>query len=67
MPFKDDSKRKCFKVWLEGRALKDIQKDSTAKPENLRAWVLDWERGKQQTWTAEIKRSHFVRPIGTEG
>jgi hypothetical protein len=61
MAFKDDSKRKCFKAWLNGLPLKTIQDDSTAKRETVRAWVLDWERGHQGTWTPDIKRSYFAR------
>lgn len=58
MAFRDGSKVKCFKMWLEGATLKRMQEQSTAKPETVRQWVLQWERGRQGKWKAKIKESN---------
>jgi len=57
MPKGDDSKQKAFQMWNEGRTLNEIIRASTAKPESLKDWVLQWERGKQRTWTPQIHES----------
>lgn len=55
MATQDASKTKTFALWKSGMTLKAIQGQVSAKPETVRAWVLDWERGRQGTWTATVK------------
>lgn len=50
MAFKDDSKQIAFRLWVTGRRLQEIIRQSTAQERSIRAWVLDWERGRQQRW-----------------
>ena len=56
MAFRDASKIKCFNLWKSGASLKHIEQQVTAKPESVRDWVLQWERGKQGIWEPKIKR-----------
>lgn len=55
MPRGDDTKTVAFKLWAQGESLKRIQDQIEAHSDTLRGsvrgWILDWERGRQKTWT----------------
>jgi len=54
MPKRDESKIQCFRLWTDGVTLKEIQSRVTALPMSVRAWVREWERGKQGSWNVSI-------------
>ena len=59
MPPGAKTKKVAFKLWYEGKALKEIQNDPKirpkTKPGSVSGWVLDWERASQNTWTPRIR------------
>lgn len=58
MPIGDKTKKPAFMLWLTGKPLADIQKavcsPSGTKPNSVRGWVQDWERGKQGKWVPNM-------------
>ena len=50
MALHDGSKRQCFHLWLKGKSVTQIVELTTAKRPTIRAWVTDWERGRDQHW-----------------
>ena len=57
MAFRDGSKIECFRLWKNGETVTRIEQQVTAKPETIRDWVLQWERGRQGVWEPNINRS----------
>jgi len=55
MPWGDGSKERCFQLWLQGRSVDDMAKRVPSERHSIRNWVLDWERGKQRKWRAEVR------------
>jgi len=60
MPNRDESKIKCFRLWKEGATLKQIQSQVTALPSSVRAWVREWERGKEGSWNVSITWGYSI-------
>ena len=60
MPLGDKTKVPAFKMWSDGKSLREIiehiRSISRTKPTSVMGWVKDWERGKQGTWSPNIKR-----------
>ena len=54
----DKTKKPAFQMWLAGHPLSTIQrtvrKGTTTQLSSIKGWVLDWERGKQQTWRRRL-------------
>jgi hypothetical protein len=50
MPHGDRSKEMAFEMWKAGKRLSEIQDKSTAKPDTVRTWITEWERGSQGVW-----------------
>ena len=58
MALGDKTKKPAFEMWEAGKSLKEIQEKicraTTTKPGSVKGWILDWERGKQSSWTPVI-------------
>ncbi len=54
----DKTKKPAFEMWKTGKALKEIQKvicqKTSTEPGSVRGWILDWERGRQESWVPNI-------------
>ena len=60
MPRGDKTKEPAFRMWLQGKPLKEIQREMQKKgtlPSSVAGWILDWERGKQRDWTPKSTES----------
>jgi len=59
MPRGDKTKRVAFKLWYQGKSLREIQdkiaEESGTQRGSVRGWVLDWERGNQKAWTPRVR------------
>jgi hypothetical protein len=59
MPSKSGGKKAAYPMWLAGQTVTTIQKAVNAatgdKPSSIKDWIVDWERGKQGTWTPALK------------
>jgi hypothetical protein len=67
MPRGDDTKTLAFELWFKGRTVEEIQRQiakvSGTKVSGVRAWILDWERGRQRLWTpGSTMDDHGARP-----
>lgn len=55
----DKTKEQAFKMWQSGKTLEEIQKavcqNTSTKPGSVRGWILDWERGRQNSWDPDIQ------------
>jgi hypothetical protein len=54
MPKGDRTKQVAFRLWKEGKSLRDAQATISGTSETLASsvsgWFLDWERGRQGKW-----------------
>lgn len=59
MPHGSKGKKLAYPQWFVGKPVSAIQKAVCAvtgdKPSSVKGWILDWERGKQGTWTPTLK------------
>lgn len=46
----DKSKEECFRLWKNGKSVREMKRSTTAKYETIKMWVREWERGAQGTW-----------------
>jgi len=60
MPTGERTKELSFRLWKEGKSLRDVQaqvcRDSKTLEESVRQWVTEWERGRQGKWEPELPR-----------
>jgi len=59
MPKGDNSKVLAFRRWLEGKSLKQIERECATlgtDPEkgSVKLWIREWERGRQRKWDVDI-------------
>ncbi|MBI4572669.1 MAG: hypothetical protein HY713_05215 [candidate division NC10 bacterium] len=54
MAVRDGSKQPVFQMWLQGKPIREIEKRSSAKPESIRTWIREWERGHQKKWDIQV-------------
>ena len=55
MPQGDKSKEECFRLWMQGKSIREIKRATTAKHESIKTWVREWERGVHETWHVNLK------------
>ena len=58
MALGDKTKKPAFEMGEAGKSLEEIQEEicrtTTTKPGSVKGWILDWERGKQASWSPVI-------------
>jgi hypothetical protein len=58
MPKGERTKELSFRLWKEGKSLREIQAqlsgESKTLQESVKQWITDWERGRQGKWDPEI-------------
>jgi hypothetical protein len=56
---RDKTKSVAFKLWYQGKSLREIQvkiaEESDTQAGSVRGWVLDWERGNQKSWAPRVR------------
>ncbi|MGH7256014.1 MAG: hypothetical protein ACREI3_09575 [Nitrospirales bacterium] len=50
MGFRHPAKERCFEMWAARRPFTEIFQRINAREATIRNWILEWERGAQQTW-----------------
>ena len=55
MPKGERTKELSFRLWKEGKSLREIQDqisgESKTLQESVKQWITEWERGHQGKWT----------------
>ena len=58
MPTGERSKELSFRLWKEGKSLREIQAqisgESKTLQESVKQWITEWERGRQGKWDPDI-------------
>jgi hypothetical protein len=58
MPKGERTKELSFRLWKEGKSLREIQAqisgDSKTLQESVKQWITEWERGHQGKWDPDI-------------
>ena len=58
MPKGERSKELSFRLWKEGKSLREIQAqisgESKTLQESVKQWIMEWERGRQGKWAPDI-------------
>jgi hypothetical protein len=58
MPKGERSKELSFRLWKEGKSLREIQAqifgESKTLQESVKQWIVEWERGRQGKWAPDI-------------
>jgi hypothetical protein len=54
MPQGDKSNEECFRLWMQGKSIREIKRATTAKYESIKTWVREWERGVHKTWHVNL-------------
>jgi hypothetical protein len=58
MPKGERTKQLSFRLWKEGKSLREIQAQISgeSKPlqESVNQWITEWERGRQGKWDPDI-------------
>jgi hypothetical protein len=60
MANRDGSKIECFRLWSAGASIEEIERQVTAKPESVRDWIPESERGRQVSWQPNVRQSANV-------
>ena len=58
MPRGERTKELSFRLWKEGKSLREIQAqisgESKTLQESVEQWITDWERARQGKWDPDI-------------
>ena len=58
MPKGERTKELSFRLWKEGKSLREIQAqisgESKTLQESVKQWITEWERGRQGKWDPDI-------------
>jgi hypothetical protein len=58
MPKGERTKELSFRLWNEGKSLREIQAkisgESKTLQESVKQWITEWERGHQGKWDPDI-------------
>jgi hypothetical protein len=58
MPKGERTKELSFRLWKEGKSLREIQAqisgESRTLQESVKQWITEWERGRQGKWGPDI-------------
>ena len=58
MPTGERTKELSFRLWKEGKSLREIQAqisgESKTLQESVKQWITEWERGRQGKWDPDI-------------
>ena len=58
MPKGERTKELSFRLWKEGKSLREIQDqisgESKTLQESVKQWITEWERGRQGKWDPDI-------------
>jgi hypothetical protein len=58
MPKGERTKELSFRLWKEGKSLRETQAqisgESKTLQESVKQWITEWERGRQGKWDPDI-------------
>ena len=58
MPTGERTKELSYRLWKEGKSLREIQAqisgESKTLQESVKQWITEWERGRQGKWDPDI-------------